>query len=77
MGEQLQDIELDLSGLYLKVICPGIHINTGKAFSMITPKPSERSLLEIVNESRIEDWKDHIKNDFEAYGYDKDSWLYI
>jgi 4-diphosphocytidyl-2-C-methyl-D-erythritol kinase len=40
-GENLQAIELDLSSYQIVVVNPGIHINTGWAFSQITPHKKE------------------------------------
>ena len=47
------------------LINPGIHINTGWAFSNIAPTPSKNSINKIVQQS-IETWKNDLQNDFEA-----------
>ena len=63
-GEQLKAIELNLSGYYLVIINPGIHVNTGWAFKQITPCKRATSLLSVIGEP-IETWKEKLTNDFE------------
>ena len=66
MGDVLEAIELNLEGYYLKVINPGIHISTKEAYANIVPRQSDVSLKELIK-SPINEWKDLIKNDFEAH----------
>ena len=63
-GEILEEIVVDLSVYKIVLINPGIHINTGWAFSQITPAISKKSIKEIIKQP-IETWKDELKNDFE------------
>ena len=63
-GEKLETISLDLSGYTFVVVNPKIHINTGWAFSQITPATGRRSLKEIVLQP-ISTWKENLTNDFE------------
>jgi 4-diphosphocytidyl-2-C-methyl-D-erythritol kinase len=63
-GEVLQPIQLDLSSYKLVLVNPGIHINTGWAFSQIRPKENRTSLLEIIQQP-VTNWKDNVVNDFE------------
>jgi len=63
-GEKLQQIDLDLSGYQFLIINPGIHINTGWAFSQIQPKVPAKQLNQIIRQP-IETWKTELKNDFE------------
>jgi len=64
-GELLEEITLDLSAYKIVLVNPGIHINTGRAFSQITPSPSKISIREIVMQPVI-NWKTELRNDFEA-----------
>ncbi|WP_424961857.1 4-(cytidine 5'-diphospho)-2-C-methyl-D-erythritol kinase [Ekhidna sp.] len=64
-GEQLEPIDLDLSGYYLAIHNPGIHVSTKEAYSGVKPKESEISVSEIVQRP-IEQWKELLRNDFEA-----------
>ena len=63
-GEVLEEINLDLSGWYIALINPGIHINTSFAFSKILPSLPDTSIKEIIHLAP-EFWKDKLVNDFE------------
>ncbi|MDR0793088.1 MAG: 4-(cytidine 5'-diphospho)-2-C-methyl-D-erythritol kinase [Chitinophagaceae bacterium] len=63
-GEILKEIQLNLSGYYLLIINPGIHVNTGWAFSKITPCQPTESLEQII-QTPVETWKENLLNDFE------------
>ncbi|MEP7258511.1 MAG: 4-(cytidine 5'-diphospho)-2-C-methyl-D-erythritol kinase, partial [Flavitalea sp.] len=63
-GEFLTRISLDLSGYFVVLVTPGIHISTGWAFSQIHPSAGERSLEEITA-LPVEKWKEALTNDFE------------
>ena len=63
-GEELEEIELDLSAYKLIIVNPGIHIDTGRAFLNMTPTKPEKSVKEIITEP-VEKWKYELKNDFE------------
>jgi 4-diphosphocytidyl-2-C-methyl-D-erythritol kinase len=64
-GELLQSIQLDLSAWSFLVVHPGVHINTGWAFSQLTPAPSPQPLQEIIQQP-VDTWRNTLKNDFEA-----------
>ena len=64
LGEELEEIPIDLSAYKIVLINPGIHINTGWAFSQITPAITKKSAKEIIKQP-IETWKDELFNDFE------------
>jgi 4-diphosphocytidyl-2-C-methyl-D-erythritol kinase len=64
-GEVLEEITVDLSGYKIVLINPGIHINTGWAFSNITPALTQKSIKEIIQQP-ISSWKEALKNDFET-----------
>jgi 4-diphosphocytidyl-2-C-methyl-D-erythritol kinase len=64
-GELLQSIQLDLSAYSFLVVHPGVHINTGWAFSQLTPAPSPQSLQTIIQQP-VDSWRNTLKNDFEA-----------
>ena len=73
-GEILEELAVDLSMYKIVLINPGIHINTGWAFSQLAAtkgldglKPSDpcaKTIKEIIQQP-IETWKDDLKNDFE------------
>jgi 4-diphosphocytidyl-2-C-methyl-D-erythritol kinase len=63
-GEKLTPLKLDLSWYKIVLINPGIHINTGWAFSQIRPSENRPSVLE-VTQLPAENWKGQLSNDFE------------
>lgn len=64
IGEVFEDITLDLTGYHVVVVYPKIHVNTGMAFSKMTPKEPDNSVKEkLLND--IKDWKNQLVNDFE------------
>lgn len=63
-GEMMGEIELDLSAYQFVIVNPGIHINTGWAFSQIVPSTPQKSIAEIIQQP-MATWKDELVNDFE------------
>ncbi len=73
-GEVLEEVAVDLSAYKIILINPGIHINTGWAFSQLAAglsdgsRPSDSlkniTLKEIISQP-VETWKDKLYNDFE------------
>ena len=63
-GEKLEENPVNLSDYNIMIVNPGIHIDTGKAFSNITPAIPSTSLKEIINQP-IASWKNQLTNDFE------------
>jgi len=64
-GEILEPVAVDLRRYKLVLINPGIHINTGAAFSQVTPALPSRSIKELI-QSPVSEWKKELINDFEA-----------
>jgi len=64
-GDEFETIKLDLSGYKIVLVMPNIHISTSEAYSGVKPALVKQSLLELIYEP-ISEWKNHIKNDFEA-----------
>ncbi len=77
-GELLQPISLTLKGYQLVIINPGIHVNTGWAFSQLNLEANNlnenastiQSLSNIISND-IVNWKDELKNDFEQPVFEK------
>lgn len=63
-GEQLKQVELDLSSYQFVLVYPRIHVPTAKAFSTIKPAVPQRSVEQLISQP-IETWKDELVNDFE------------
>jgi 4-diphosphocytidyl-2-C-methyl-D-erythritol kinase len=74
-GEILQPLTLDLSKYSFVLVNPGIHINTGWAFSQlaltdtVTVKPNLH-IKELVQDP-LPTWKDRLINDFEKPAFSK------
>lgn len=64
-GELFENTKLDLSGYYLALIYPDIHISTAEAYSGIKPQKASISVKEIIENHPVEEWKGKLKNDFE------------
>ncbi len=64
-GENLEAIDLDLSGYQFIIVNPGIHINTGWAFKQLCPFTDRPSLRELIQQP-VPIWRDRLVNDFEA-----------
>lgn len=63
-GEELQEIDLDLSAYSLQVFCPSIHVPTAAAFAEIRPKEAPVDLRGICA-LPVSEWRSLIANDFE------------
>jgi 4-diphosphocytidyl-2-C-methyl-D-erythritol kinase len=63
-GELLKPLKPFSEQLHLLLVNPGIHINTGEAYSLCTPKQPDTNLMELYDLD-ISEWKDLIINDFE------------
>ncbi len=68
-GEVIETISLDLSGYELVLINPGIHINTGWAFTQVNF--SNSNTIKAVVQQPVETWKEQLINDFELPVFEK------
>jgi 4-diphosphocytidyl-2-C-methyl-D-erythritol kinase len=64
-GDEFETIKLDLTSYSIVLVMPDIHISTSEAYSGVKPAMVKQSLLELILEP-ISQWKNHMKNDFEA-----------
>lgn len=64
-GDVFIPTELDLSGYSCVVVYPGIHITTAEAYANIVPKKPDSSIEESLKQD-ISEWKEVLRNDFEA-----------
>lgn len=68
-GEKMEPIDISLAGYQLVLINPGIHINTGWAFTQLKNEPEEnrlsKQLFQHIN-GAITSWRNTVSNDFEA-----------
>ena len=64
-GENLEEVQINLSDFKIVLVNPKIHIDTKQAFSKIVPDNQRTSIKDIIL-MPIEQWKNNLKNDFEA-----------
>lgn len=64
IGNILAPIDCDLTGNYMVVVKPDIHISTKEAYSLVNPEHPQNALADIIKKP-LEEWKDLMKNDFE------------
>ncbi len=66
-GEQMQPIALDLSGLYLILVNPGIHVPTVEVYRHTTPTGCSWELQRLLERKRINEWQRTVQNTMESY----------
>jgi 4-diphosphocytidyl-2-C-methyl-D-erythritol kinase len=64
-GDHFEPVTIDLSSYYIVLVMPPVHVSTAQAFSRVKPEAPKESLRSLVSQP-IENWKHHIKNDFET-----------
>ena len=73
-GELLQLFRLDLSNYSFVLVHTGIHIDTAKAFSTITPALPKKSIAEILQHP-VTTWSSELVNDFEKPVFEEHPFL--
>lgn len=63
-GEVLTPFSLDLSGKFLVIIKPNIHVSTAVAYSKVKPNDQLPPLAQLLS-NEIKSWKNCVVNDFE------------
>lgn len=66
-GEILQELELDLAGLWLVVVNPGAHISTPVAFRNCIPTDNMIDPPQIMRENALEEWDRMMPNTLEPH----------
>lgn len=69
-GEILQPAGNFLSGNYLVLLNPGVHISTREAYSSCKPEKPTDSLSDLIK-IPVAEWKDSVVNDFEEFAVAK------
>jgi len=64
-GNIMNEINLNVKGLYLLLVKPPVEVSTVKAFQNIIPQKPTVSLSELIN-LPVQDWKNNIVNQFES-----------
>jgi 4-diphosphocytidyl-2-C-methyl-D-erythritol kinase len=64
-GDILSPAKIDLSGYEIVIVKPKISVNTAFAYSIVSPSKKGKQLLEILENTSIDNWKSAVVNDFE------------
>ena len=64
IGDVFEDIQVDLSGYYLVLVKPSVHVSTAEAYGTVALHPDGRQLRTAINRP-VEEWRETIYNDFE------------
>jgi 4-diphosphocytidyl-2-C-methyl-D-erythritol kinase len=64
-GEIMNEINLNVNGLYLLLVKPPVEVSTTRAFQNVVPQKPAISLSELIN-LPVRNWKDNIVNQFES-----------
>lgn len=63
-GDEFEDVALRLTGKWIVLVNPGLHISTAEAYAGIIPKAPAAELRTLLN-LPLDQWKGKIVNDFE------------
>ena len=63
-GDVFTDLNFSLKGKFLVLIYPNIHVSTAIAYGGIVAKPSNDSIVDLLNKP-LDTWKNNLVNDFE------------
>ncbi|MES2795021.1 MAG: 4-(cytidine 5'-diphospho)-2-C-methyl-D-erythritol kinase [Bacteroidota bacterium] len=63
-GDEFEEIEINLTGKYIVLVNPNIHISTAEAYAGVVPNQPKTNLREILKQP-ISAWKNQLENDFE------------
>jgi len=64
-GNIMNEINLNVKGLYLLLVKPPVEVATANAFQNVIPQKPTVSLSELIN-LPVQDWKNNIVNQFES-----------
>lgn len=65
-GTDLEKLDLDLRGLQMVLVNPGIHVSTQEAYAGVKPEASSIDLKELLLSKDFALWEKELVNDFEA-----------
>jgi 4-diphosphocytidyl-2-C-methyl-D-erythritol kinase len=68
-GDELNPCKVSLKGKFLILIKPSIHVGTAEAYRGVKPGRPGISVREVVEQAKLEEWKNVLVNDFEAYAF--------
>jgi 4-diphosphocytidyl-2-C-methyl-D-erythritol kinase len=66
-GELLAEVAVSLKNKYLIIVQPEVHVSTSTAYAGVTPRKPAVDLREVVEQHRVDRWRQILKNDFEDH----------
>ena len=73
-GDNFEEIPLRLTGKWIMLVNPGLHISTAEAYAGVAPQTPAEDLRELLQRP-IGQWRDFVVNDFENSLFKKHSVL--
>ncbi len=70
-GEVLEAIDINLSGKYIVLVKPDIHVSTAEAYNGVVPSGKTGGVKNILLNIPFKNWKDQLQNDFEVSVFKK------
>ncbi|MDI3520841.1 MAG: 4-diphosphocytidyl-2-C-methyl-D-erythritol kinase [Anaerophaga sp.] len=67
-GNIFSPVDISLTGFWIMIVVPPIHLSTPKAYQNIIPKPPAKKPEEIIK-MPVEKWSQSLNNDFEANAF--------
>ncbi|MCC7051167.1 MAG: 4-(cytidine 5'-diphospho)-2-C-methyl-D-erythritol kinase, partial [Bacteroidia bacterium] len=65
IGNELTETKNILKGYFIVVVKPNVSVSTVQAYAGVEPRQPKINLLELYHSISLEDWKNHLFNDFE------------
>ena len=62
-GEVLEKVDLNLKGIYILIVCPGVHVSTKEAFAGVKPTAFNGDFKKLIADKAL--WKKELHNQFE------------
>jgi 4-diphosphocytidyl-2-C-methyl-D-erythritol kinase len=69
-GEILSPVGFSLTGMYLSLVKPPVHVSTAEAYAGINPRKRNYPITDLLS-SVVEEWRDKLTNDFEPSVFEK------
>lgn len=69
-GEVLSSVNIDLKKYFFAIVMPPLKVSTAEAYQNIIPCIPTNSVKEVLKQP-IEEWRHHLKNDFEFTVFEK------
>lgn len=70
-GEELTPISVDLSGKFIVLVKPDVHVSTAEAYAGVTPAVPLTRIKDILEKQPIATWRNVLINDFEKSVFEK------